>query len=160
MTNSRVGPEEAIRILQARSRRRPEKLPPVYPIWFWAVLKAQDDGDLKPLAALLRADDLLELRPVERELLAALFDNGRFRKGRGPRLGSMSADHRLKRAAALVKKKQADGLSRAAAIDAAVKVYPSLFRDDDAPGQKLANYMDGRRGSTQRRRKRALAKTK
>jgi hypothetical protein len=149
MMRRRVGPEETMRIIQARSRPLPEQLP-VNALWVWAVVIAQDTGNLKPLAALLRADDLLELRRGEREVLAQIFDRGRFKKGRGLRFGTMSAEHKLKLAAEDVKKKQTEGQSRAEAIQSAARFW---FENEKEPGRKLANYIDGRRGSTRRRRR-------
>jgi hypothetical protein len=55
-----------------------------------------------------------------------------------------------------MKRKQIEeSLSRPDAIDRAVRFWPEWFENDDEPGRKLANFMDGKRGVTRRRTKRA-----
>jgi hypothetical protein len=124
---------------------------PTHPAWIFAVLTAQDSGDLKPLAQLLRATNF-QLRRGEREYLAALFDRGKFQKGRGLPLGRASAEQKLKIVADFVRAKQAEKISQADAIALAVKRYWKWFQGEDAPGQRLSNYLNGRRGSSRRRK--------
>ena len=135
----------------------------------WALIDAHETGNLTRLAAFFRHPDAV-IGPNERRALAALFDRRALAKKRGGQktplfiklpdgksfklsASELSAEGRLRIAADDVRdlqrraKQRGERLTQAAAIDAVIPKHPWLKAD---AGNRLANYLAGKRGSTRR----------
>ena len=134
--------------------------------FLWAMTVAHETGDLSRLAALFHHPDAV-IGPRQLRALAALFDRRKLAKKRGGqkaplfvklpngksyRFAQLSAEVRLKIAADDVRDLQRRAKQRGerltqAAIDAVIPKHPWLKAD---AGERLANYLAGKRGATRR----------
>lgn len=129
---------------------------PLNPIWLYTVLCVQKNGDLGPLADLLRSD--VEIGVEERKLLAALCDRFRLQKKRGGQLtpiGKMSARAKLANAAAIVRRVQRGELRYVCELTPnEIRAFGSgMSKEHDQPWMDRVKQIRGLRDAKGRMRK-------
>jgi hypothetical protein len=111
-------------------------------------------GDVAPLVRGLRTN--MDFDQGDIDALARIFWMLRLVHTKGhKRAGTIMpspSEARLQLAAGLVKNMQAHNLSRAEAVATLAKIDSSLNSENGELGGKLTKYLDGRRGSSRRRR--------